>query len=85
MTDKHHVRATLEPDVVREVSGAELLDLSRQGLLHSYDRTDAAQAALGGSHVKTPGKWKAADKPSEIVTASPALTDAPASADEKGE
>lgn len=81
----HLVRVTQEPDVVRRVSGAELLDLSRQGLLHSYDRTDEAAAVLGGSHVKTPGKWKAAEKSADVVEAPAATTDPSASADEKGE
>lgn len=79
----HLVRATQEPDVVREVTDAELLDLHRQGILHSYEHTDAAALVLGGT-VKTPGKWKAPAKDVEPVTAPPSTTEPPASADEKG-
>lgn len=81
---KHLARATQEPGVVREIDDAELLDLARQGLLYSYERTDAAAAVLGGT-VKTPGKWKSPDKGDEIVTPPPGVTEPPASADEKGE
>lgn len=81
---KHLARATQEPGVVREVDDAELLDLARQGLLYSYEHTDAAAAVLGGT-VKTPGKWKSPDRSDDVVTAPPATTEPPASADEKGE
>jgi hypothetical protein len=70
----HLVRATQEPGVVREVTDAELLDLHRQGILHSYEHTDEALIVLGGT-VKTPGKWKAPDKGEETVAAPPAVTD----------
>lgn len=59
---------------MREVDDAELLDLHRQGILHSYDHTDEASAVLGGT-VKTPGKWKAPERGEEIVTPDPAMTD----------
>lgn len=72
---KHLARVTLEPDVVREVDSAELLDLARQGLIEAYKHTDEAKAALGGSHIRTPGKWKAPSEKSDIVTAPPAITD----------
>ncbi len=72
---KHLARVTQEPGVVREVDGAELLDLARLGILHSYEHTDEAAAALGGSHVKTPGKWKAAQSGEDVVSAPAAMTD----------
>lgn len=72
---QHLARVTQEPGVVREVGDAELLDLARLGILHSYEHTDAAAAALGGSHVKTPGNWKAAKKGEDVVSAPPAMTD----------
>ena len=81
---KHLARATQEPGVVREIDDAELLDLARQGLLYSYEHTDAAAAVLGGT-VKTRGKWKSPDLGEDVVTAQPAMTEPPASADEKGE
>jgi len=81
---KHLARATQEPGVVREIDDAELLDLARQGLLYSYEHTDAAAAVLDGT-VKTPGKWKSPDRGDDIVTPPAAVTDPPASADEKGE
>lgn len=81
---KHLVRATQEPGVVREVDDAELLDLHRSGILHSYERTDAAAAVLGGT-VKTPGKWKSPDKGEAVVEAAPAMTDPAANADEVAE
>lgn len=71
----HSTRVTQEPGVVREVGDAELLDLHRQGLLHSYEHTDEAKAALGGSHVKTPGKWAAPGKDTEVVTSASDITD----------
>lgn len=72
---KHLVRVTQEPGVVREVDSAELLDLARSGIIDSYEHTDEAKAALGGSHVKTPGKWAGPSKSDEIVTPPPAMTD----------
>lgn len=80
---KHLARATQEPGIVREVDDAELLDLHRQGILHSYEHTEAAAAVLGGA-VKTPGKWKSPDRGEETVVAPPASTEPPASADVKG-
>ena len=81
---KHLARATQEPGVVREIDDAELLDLARQGLLYSYEHTDAAAAVLGGA-VKTPGKWKSPDRGEEIVEPPAGLTDPPADAGKKGE
>ena len=72
---KHLARATQEPGVVREIDDAELLDLHRNGILHSYEHTDEAATALGGSHVKTPAKWRSPDKGGETATADPAMTD----------
>lgn len=80
----HLVRATQEPSVVREIEDAELLDLARQGLLFSYEHTAEAAVVLDGT-VKTPGKWKGPDRGEEIVTPPPAVTDPPATVDEKGE
>lgn len=77
----HLVRATQEPSVVREIEDAELLDLARQGLLFSYEHTPAAAAVLNGT-VKTPGKWKAANRGDEIVTAPAATTDTETDDDE---
>ena len=83
---KHLARATQEPGVVREVDDAELLDLHRQGILHAYEHTDEAAAVFGGSHVKTPGKWKPKERGDDVVTAPTAMTDpaAPATDDTKG-
>lgn len=82
---EHLVRATIQPDVVLKVSDAELVDLSRQGLLHAYEHTDEAATVLGGAHVTTPGKWKAPAKSGDVVTAGAAMTDPSAGAGEKGE
>lgn len=71
----HRVRATQEPGVVREVSDAELLDLARQGILHSYERTDEAKAVLDGTRVGKLAAWKAPERGDDIVTAPPAVTD----------
>lgn len=82
----HLVRATQEPGVVREVGDAELVDLARQGLLHSYDHTDEAKAVLANVVVAGRQKpWKAPSRGEEIVEPSPDVTEPPASADEKGE
>lgn len=43
----HEVRVTQEPTVVRKVTDSELLDLARQGLIHSLDLTEKAQAVIG--------------------------------------
>lgn len=86
MTDKHLVRATIEPSVVREVSGAELLDLARQGLIHSLERTPEAAAVLEGTNFKAGPKWKPAEKKGEIATApAPAGATAPGADNTKGE
>lgn len=79
-TVTHSVRVTQEPGVVHEVDDRELLDLSRQGILHSYEHTDEAAEILSGT-VATPGKWKAATKGEDPVVAPPAITDPPASVD----
>ena len=76
---KHLARVTQEPGVVREVDDAELLDLHRLGILHSYEHTDEASAVLGGV-VGTPGKWSAPKKGAEIVEAPAAMTDPAANA-----
>lgn len=81
MADKHLARVTQEPGVVREVSGAELLDLHRSGILYSYEHTDEAAEVLGGP-VETPGRWKAPKKGAEIVTPPTATTDPAANAGE---
>lgn len=89
MTDKHLVTATIEPSVVREVTGAELLDLARQGLLHSYEHTPEAAAVLEGTVFKAPGKWPAAEKAPkkrDVVKApAPVGATAPGGDDTKGE
>lgn len=72
---KHYARVTQEPGVVREIDDTELLALARQGLLHSYEHTAEAKTALGGRHVETPAKWKAADAPSDIVSPDAPITD----------
>jgi hypothetical protein len=81
---KHLARATQEPGVVREVDDAELLDLHRWGILHSYEHTDEASAALGG-HVKTPGKWASPKKGEEPISSDPAMTEADIAALDKKE
>lgn len=72
---KHLVRVTQEPGVVREVDDSELLDLARQGLLHSYDHTDDAKAILADTAVGKVKGWKDAGKKSDIVTPPPGVTD----------
>lgn len=83
----HKLRVTIEPAVVREVDDAELIDLARQGLIHSYEHTDEAAAVLDQYDIKPKVKsWKAPEKGAEIVTAPPALTDpSGAQPGEKGE
>jgi hypothetical protein len=71
----HRVRATQEPGVVREVSDAELLDLARMGILHSFEHTDEAKAVLDGVTVGKLKAWKDPDRGDEIVTPDPAMTD----------
>lgn len=86
MTDKHLVRATIEPSVVREVTGAELLDLARQGLIHSYEHTPEAAVVLEGTVFKAGTKWKPADKKADVATApAPVGASAPGADDTKGE
>lgn len=84
----HKLRVTIEPGVVREVDDAELVDLARQGLIHSYEHTDEAAAVLDRFDLKPKVKsWKAPEKGDDIVTAPPATTE-PVSAlrsDENGE
>lgn len=72
----HKLRVTIEPGVVREVDDAELVDLARQGLIHSYEHTDEAAVVLADYALKpSVKKWRDADKGEEIVTAPPAITD----------
>lgn len=79
VTNKHPVRVTQEPGVVRNVDSAELIDLARQGLIHSYEHTPAAEAVLGGT-VKGLKAWKAAEKGDDTVEA-PADLSTPDGAD----
>lgn len=65
---KHLVRVTQEPGVVREVDDTELVDLQRQAILHSFEHTDDAVAALPAGY-KAANRWKAPDKAADIVTA----------------
>lgn len=78
MADKTRVRVTQEPGVVREVDDRELLDLHRQGLLHSFERSDVTDEIVG---TKSPNRWKAPAAGEDTVEAPPATTDAAASAD----
>lgn len=79
---KHLVRVTQEPGVVREIDDAELLDLARQGILHSYEHTDEASAVLGGT-VKTNGKWADKKRDEDLVTAPDPATDPASNAADK--
>jgi hypothetical protein len=79
------VRVTQEPGVVREIDDAELIDLARQGLIHSYERTEEAKAVLVDTPVGRVKAWKDAEHKADIVTPPPAVTDPPASIDQKGE
>lgn len=92
MTDNlHPVRVTQEPGVVREVGNAELLDLARQGLIHSYEHTPEAAAVLEGTNFETVGNWPAAEKLAKLkktgVVKAPAQigATAPAADETKGE
>lgn len=68
----HKLRVTQEPGVVREVDDAELVDLARQGLIHSYEHTDATADALDKFNLKPEvERWKAAKKGEDVVTATP--------------
>lgn len=82
MADKTNVRVTIEPGVVREVDDAELLDLHRQGLLHSFERSAVTDAVTDGA--KSPHKWQAPKKGEETIEAPPSMTEpaAPASGDD---
>jgi hypothetical protein len=80
VAEKTRVRVTIEPGVVREVDDAELTDLARQGLIHSYDRTDHAAEVLGGT-IATPGKWKAPERGDDIIGAPASMTEPAAGAD----
>lgn len=78
----HPVRVTQEPGVVREVSDAELLDLARQGLIHSYDHTDEAKAILPEGFTVDGRRFEPAERGEEVVTAPAAMTDPAANAGE---
>lgn len=62
------VRVTQEPGVVREVDDRELIDLQRQGVLHSFEHTEHTLDVLPKGY-KAENRWKAADKVADIVTA----------------
>lgn len=79
---KHLVRVTQEPVVVHEVDDTELLDLARQGILHSFERTDAAASVLDEVSDLPRTKWKAPERGADIVTPPPAVTESPSG--EKG-
>lgn len=70
---KHFVRVTQEPGVVREVDDTELVDLHRQGILHSFEHT-AAAAAIVPAGYKIKAKWKPAEKGADVVTAPEPMT-----------
>lgn len=70
VTNLHPVRVTQEPGVVRNVTDAELLDLARSGLIHSFEHTAEAAAVLEGTRiVGDVKKWRAGDKRADVVTA----------------
>lgn len=75
VTEKHAVRVTQEPGVVRQIDDAELVDLARQGLIHSYEHTEAAASVLNGA-IKGVKTWKGAQKGEDIVEAPASLTGA---------
>lgn len=79
MAEKTKVRATIEPGVVREVDDAELVDLQRQGLIHSFEHTDHALEVLPADF-KAPHRWREPDKGEDVVTPPPGITDPAASA-----
>lgn len=65
------IRTTIEPGKVLEVDGAELLDLHRQGLLHSFERGESTDAIGAG---KSPNRWRdgdVVDVPSGVITDAP--------------
>lgn len=49
------VRTTIEPGKVLEVDDAELVDLHRQHLLHSFERSESTDAISAG---KSPNRWR---------------------------
>lgn len=51
-------RTTIEPGKVLEVDDAELVDLHRQHLLHSFERNDTTNALGLG---KSPNRWRGGD------------------------
>lgn len=61
MAKKTKVRVTIEPGVVRSVDDAELIDLDRQGLIHSSE-------AGHGRH-----EWKPEEE-ADVVEASAPVT-----------
>lgn len=78
MADKTRVRVTIEPSVVREVDDAELLDLHRQGLLYSFERSETTDAVTDGA--KSPHRWQAPAKGDDIIEAPASVTDTPTEA-----
>lgn len=82
MADKTKVRVTQEPGVVREVDDRELVDLQRQGILHSFEHTEHALHVLPKSY-KAPNRWRGAEKGEEIIEATAAMTEPPATVNEK--
>lgn len=60
MANTTKVRTTFTPDTVLEVGDAELIDLKRQGLLHSHEplTDDRYKALLGEGNIKSPERWK---------------------------
>lgn len=66
MANTTKVRTTFTPDTVLEVGDAELIDLKRQGLLHSHEplTDDRYTALLGDSSLASPKRWKDGDSES---------------------
>lgn len=58
------VRVTMEPGVVRKVDDRELVDLDRQGLIHS------SESGEYGSH-----EWKPEETDANVVEASAPVTE----------
>ena len=80
----HKLRVTVEPGVVREVDDAELVDLARQGLIHSFEHTEAAAEVLDQHDLKPKVKsWKGAERGGEIVTAPASITPTAGETDKK--
>lgn len=81
----HAVRVTQEPGVVRNVDDRELVDLARQGLLHSYEHTPEAADVLAGTSFEPVAKWKAPGKSTPVVvTPDPAGASVPVTAETEG-